>query len=153
MFKKHDIKVKELDCDYTGLFCMQDNILFKDVYPNIKDRAEIYAPLMLNRTKEDKGCYIIYVTRYDKSLGERLLSPLYVGRSVTFLSRFRQHYRGGFIDKYWKDCDNLWDDYEPLNYGLWVISNATERCVKEHILIDKYKPYYNKRVNGNTVNY
>jgi hypothetical protein len=104
-----------------------------------------YPILELAKHKKDKGCYIFLEISEGRTKG----IPLYVGRTVSFLSRFYQHANRYELwkEKYFNTVANKkkWVTDMPgyIVYGVWLIEDNSKRVQKEHELIGKYKPLFN----------
>lgn len=102
--------------------------------------------LELAREKKDKGVYLFVEITDNKNE----VIPLYVGRTVSFLTRFNQYSRvekSTWMAKYFKAQDEGEWDTSCCNIEeiyLWLEKDERKRMLLEHELISKFKPYYNK---------
>jgi len=103
--------------------------------------------LKLAREKKDKGVYLF--VEITDNMNEVI--PLYVGKTVSFLTRFNQHTKANkkasWMFRYHKEQDDgSWDTSccNIIEIYLWLEEDERKRMLLEHELIAKFKPYYNK---------
>lgn len=131
-----------------------------------RSEDELYIQ-SLARQKKDKGVYMIYESYEGHFKGAKntdgtcslewiesdkdMILPIYIGKTVSFRIRMWQHrqYRSDVLQRYTDACNNEeWVTKHPfvgLHVAFWLIESAEERTFKEHELIGKYRPPFNKR--------
>jgi len=136
--------VNELKPDYIDI-----NIIWAD--PKVREECEefnrnMYPILDLAKIKKDKGVYFYYEHTNDINL----ICPLYIGKTVSFNTRFNQHFNSRCSDRLNRYGDMIENETlltewpYAISIMIWMVEEEIDRKNLERKLINKINTYFNR---------
>ncbi len=157
-------KMKYANDEFEKFYDIINNTGFDYVFdaryidPSERSCDDDYPVLKLYRDKikgdkysSDRGVYLFFdmVVNNAEEFKLKYIVPLYVGRSITFLTRFNQYsHCQGWMGRYWdKHDDGMYTDMEfaSTHIAIKQILDKEKRMYLEHELIGKLKPIFNRQ--------